>query len=269
VASDCARPRGSWGCDARTSNASSDKIGRHCRRLNRNLLRPLPPGSVLVFDELETYEGRRNTRPLTIPLAIDRETRLILDARAAPIRPGGPKTPERLRAMASDEARFGKRQSRSRPAVWSVLRRAAQCFSQQARVLFLTDEKSSYPPLAERAFAGRQVHQRVSSKLARGIWNPLFPINHAEAMLRDLTGRLRRESWLVSKRRWYLSIQMHIQMAYRNLVRPRFNGDDETPAQLAGWLRRSLRIGQVLSWRQDFGTLSGHPLSRFAEPWSA
>jgi hypothetical protein len=56
------------------------KIGRHCRLLNRNLLAPLPDRSTLVFDELETYESRRNTRPLTLPIAVDRETRLILDA---------------------------------------------------------------------------------------------------------------------------------------------------------------------------------------------
>jgi hypothetical protein len=241
------------------------KIGRHCRLLNRNLLAPLPDRSTLVFDELETYESRRNTRPLTLPIAVDRETRLILDARSAPIRPGGPKTPARLRAIARDKARFGERQSRSRAAVRSILRRASKCFARQSRVPLITDEKSTYVPLARAVFGDRVVHSRYSSKLARGCWNPLFAVNHCEAMMRDLTGRLRRESWLVSKARWYLQLQLHIYIAYRNLVRPRFNGDKESPAQLAGWMPCCLRIGQVLSWRQDFGPLSGHPLSLHAK----
>ncbi|MEM7205937.1 MAG: hypothetical protein AAF628_37125, partial [Planctomycetota bacterium] len=97
-----------------------------------------------------------------------------------------------------------------------------------------------------------------------GTWNPLFPINHTEAMARNLTGRLRRESWLVSKRRWFLNRQLALYCAYRNFVRPRFNRDRSTPAQLLGWLHRPLTANEVFSWRQDWGTLSGHPVSRDA-----
>ena len=244
------------------------KIGRHCRALNHNLLQELPRGSAIVFDELETYEGRRNTRPLTVPVAVERSSRLILDARAAPIRPGGPKNAQRQRFIDIDEKRFGRRQSRSRPAVRSVLRRAAQCFERHECVPLITDEKSSYPRLAKAVFSGRQMHKRVSGRSARTQWNPLFAVNHAEAMLRDLVSRLRRESWLVSKQRWYLQLHLHIYMSYRNLVRPRFNGEKESPAQIAGWMPGCLRIGQVLSWRQDFDRLSGHPTSRNARALS-
>ncbi|MEM7200666.1 MAG: hypothetical protein AAF628_10395, partial [Planctomycetota bacterium] len=52
--------------------------------------------------------------------------------------------------------------------------------------------------------------------------------------------------------------------AYRNFVRPRFNRDRSTPAQLLGWLHRPLTANEVFSWRQDWGTLSGHPVSRDA-----
>ena len=67
--------------------------------------------------------------------------------------------------------------------------------------LLQTDEKSTYPGLAGRVFGhDRLQHERTNSKLARTTWNPLFPINHAEAMARDLMGRLRRDSWLTSKK---------------------------------------------------------------------
>jgi hypothetical protein len=93
-------------------------------------------------------------------------------------------------------------------------------------------------------------------------WNPLFPINHTEAMMRDLQGRLRRESWLVSKKRRYLDLAVQLWMAYRNYVRRRFNFDDRTPAQVLGFVPRRMTPGELLSWRQEWGALSLHPLAR-------
>jgi hypothetical protein len=53
-------------------------------------------------------------------------------------------------------------------------------------------------------------------------------------------------------------------MAYRNLVRRRFNRDKESPAQLAGFMKRRLTPGEVLGWRQDWGKgLSIHPNASF------
>ena len=91
--------------------------------------------------------------------------------------------------------------------------------------------------------------------------NPLFPINHTEAMARDLMGRLRRRSWLASKKRRYLDLGLQIFMAYRNLVRRRFNWDEESPAELLGFAPRRIRESEALSWRQDWGARSVHPLS--------
>ncbi|MEO0479992.1 MAG: hypothetical protein AAF196_10960, partial [Planctomycetota bacterium] len=56
--------------------AKARKIAEHCRLLNQNVAQQLPAGSTLQMDELETYEGRRNTRPLTLPILIERKTRL-------------------------------------------------------------------------------------------------------------------------------------------------------------------------------------------------
>ena len=254
------------GLTARNTELKFRKIGRHLRRLNANLVGDLPAGATLQFDELETYEDRRGTRPLTLPILIDRDSRFILAARSAPIRPSGKMTPARRKAVLADERRFGPRPSRSRAAVRQVLRTGARRCRAMAQVVLQTDEKSTYPGLASGLFGDRLVHLTTPSTLARGTWNPLFPINHTEAVARDLNGRLRRESWLVSKRRWFLNLQLHVYAAVRNFVRPRFNFDKETPAQLLGWLRRPLRLGEILSWRQDWGARSGHPLSPVAMP---
>ena len=254
------------GLTLRCTELKFRKVARHLRDINLNLRGPLPAGSRLQFDELETYEGRRNTRPLSVPVLIDRETRFLIWTEAATIRPHGRMSEARRQAIVDDERRFGPRKDTSRKAVLVTLRRGAALVEHHERVVLETDEKSTYPGLAAEAFGAERLdHLTTNSKLARMTWNPLFPINHTEAMLRDLSGRLRRESWLVSKEREYLELGLHLHMAYRNYVRRRFNYDTESAAQLAGFVTRRLRPGELLSWRQDWGAeRSIHPLSRAA-----
>ncbi len=239
------------------------KLARHLRRLNLNLRTSLPEGAQLQFDELETYETRRNTRPLSLPILIERQTRFVIWAEAAPIRPHGRMSEKRRRAVAQEEARFGPRKDLSRRSVKRTLERGADLVGDHEVVLLSTDEKSTYPGIARRVFgAKRLLHRQTNSQLARMTWNPLFAINHTEAMIRDLLGRLRRESWLVSKKRRYLDLGVQMWMAYRNYVRRRFNYDEASPAQMLGYVHRRMKPGQLLSWRQDWGGRSIHPLSR-------
>jgi transposase-like protein len=242
------------------------KIARHLRRLNLNLRAPLPEGSKLQLDELETFEGRRNTRPLSVPVLIESRSRYLVWAESATIRPRGRMSEARRRAIAEDEARYGIRRDNSRAALRRTLRRGAEIAGSLALVPLATDEKASYRKLAEAAFGKRRlVHSTTSSKIARDVANPLFPINHTEAMARDLLGRLRRDSWLVSKKRRYLDLALALYAAYRNLARVRFNYDERTPAELVGFAPRRLRVGELLGWRQDWGRRSIHPLARRAE----
>ena len=238
------------------------KIARHLRRLNLRLRGPLQEGASFQLDEFETFEGRRNTRPLSVPMVIEKESRFIVWAEAATIRPRGKMTKARLAAMAEDEARFGRRRDHSRRSVRRALARASELAFSLKTVLLESDQKSSYVKLAREAFGGtRLVHGRTSSRLPRTVANPLFPINHSEAMARDLMGRLRRESWLVSKGRRYLDLGLQIFIAYRNLVRRRFNDDRFSPAQKLGFAPRRLTETEVLGWRQDWGERSPAPIA--------
>ena len=250
----------SIGLTLRCTELKFRKIARHLRHLNLNLRGPLPEDSTLQFDELETYETKRNTRPLTLPILIDRETRFILWAECAPIRPRGRMSSERRQAIERDRLRWGPRRDRSRRSVRRTLQKGAHLTRHHERVVLETDEKSTYPSMARRIFGRDRIeHRRTNSKLARGTWNPLFPINSTEAIARDLLGRLRRESWLVSKTRWCLDLGLQYFMSYRNFVRRRFNRDEESPAQLLGLTRRRLRVGELLSWRQDWRERSPRP----------
>ena len=238
------------------------KIARHLRCLNLNLRGPLPEGSSFQLDEFESYEGRRNTRPLSIPVLIEAKSRYVVWAESATIRPRGKMTATRQKAMAADQKRFGHRRDRSRASLRRTFRRAADLAKNLSKVLLETDKKASYVGLAVEAFgANRLVHEQTSSRLARTIANPLFPINQTEAIARDLTGRLRRESWLVSKQRRYLDLGLQVFITYRNYIRRRFNFDRASAAERLGFVPRRLTETEVLSWRQDWGPLSIHPLA--------
>ena len=251
------------GLSLRCTELKFRKIARHLRRMNLNLRGPLPEDSKLQFDELETFETRRNTRPLSVPILIERESRFVVWAEAAPIRPRGKMTAARKAAIREESRRLGPRKDLSARSVLRTLRRGADLVKELSHVVFESDEKSSYPRLARKAFgASRLEHRKTNSKLVRTSWNPLFPINHTEAMVRDLLGRLRRESWLVSKKRRYLDLGIQLWMAYRNYVRKRFNRDAESSAEILGFVPRRMTYGELLSWRQDWGLASIHPFSR-------
>jgi hypothetical protein len=238
------------------------KIARHLRRLNLSLRTPLQGSHSFQLDEFETYEGRRNTRPLSVPVLIETKSRFIVWAESAAIRPRGKMSPGRRRAIADDASRLGKRRNRSKESLRRTLRRGADLAESLELVLLQTDKKSSYLDLAAQAFGTtRLVHSRFSGRLPRTSANPLFPINHTEAMARDLMGRLRRESWLVSKKRRFLDLALQVFMTYRNLIRRRFNFDRVSPAQLLGFAPRRLEETEVLGWRQDWGRESIHPLA--------
>jgi transposase-like protein len=238
------------------------KIGRHLRQLNLNLRFPVEREFQLQFDEIETFECRRNTRPLSVPVLLDGPSRYLIWAESATIRPRGKMTKKRLQIIADEENRLGVRKDRSRRAVQRTLKRGREIIGRKSCVTLFSDEKVTYPALARAAFGKRRLtHLKTNSKVARMTWNPLFPINHEDARLRDMSGRLRRQSWLVSKKWRFLDLALQAHMAVRNLVRTRFNYDEETPAQLMGYVHRPLTMREVLSWRQLWGGRSIHPLS--------
>lgn len=238
------------------------KIARHLRQLNLNLRRPLEGRVVLQLDELESFETNRSLRPVTVPVLLERETRYLVWAEVETIRPKGKMTKARIRRLALEEARFGVRKDRSKRAVRRVLTRGVDVVAPSATVRLETDEKSTYPGLARRAFGReRLTHVTTNSRVPRTTWNNLFPVNHEDGRMRHKMSRLRRQTWLVSKKRRYLEHAMQVHMAYRNLVRRRFNYDKASPAQLLGFVPRRLTRWEVLSWAQRWGKRSLHPLS--------
>jgi hypothetical protein len=69
----------------------------------------------------------------------------------------------------------------------------------------------------------------------------------------------------VSKKRRYLDLGLALFIAWRNLVRRRFNYDERSAAEVLGFTSRRMTEEELCSWRQDWGRRSVHPLSRKAD----
>jgi hypothetical protein len=235
------------------------KIGRLLGLLNRNLLRELPDHCTYLFDEIESFEDK-SICPLTVPVLIEKTSKLVVATGVASIRRMTRRGSKKQKWLKLHEQEHGKRLDLGRACVHKVLRRFRKLLGNQAATL-ITDQKGLYAALSRSLFGSQVVHLAFSGKLARTTWNPLFPINHTEAMLRDNCGRLRRRSWLVSKRATCLLLQLQLFTAYRNWHRKRTNDDEigRTPAVVLGVLARQLGLSELLAWRQDWRRRSIHP----------
>ena len=228
-------------------------MGEHCRKWHQLRLRhaagTLEPR--FVFDELETFETDRRVRPVTVPVLIQNSTLFVVHAETAPLPPRGRLDPVRQQRKERDERLYGKRRSGSRAACERTLKKIAWLMDPEEYLDLVTDRKSSYRRLRREHLNERFAsHVMEYSKSARNRSNPLFPINHTLAMMRDGLSRLVRRSWCHAKKREWLEYQIWVWIVYRNYIREITNKDKRnTPAMAAGVYWWRLRAQDVFRWR--------------------
>jgi hypothetical protein len=114
----------------------------------------------------------------------------------------------------------------------------------------LTDHKHTYALLLRELFGPRCEHQRTISTRRRDPRNPLWPINHTLARVRDNVSRLVRETWAAAKLRRWLAGQLAIWVCYRNYVRGTTNQQPRTtPAMALGVQAQRWKVWELLEWR--------------------
>lgn len=248
-------------CTRGTEERHFRRISLHCEafhglRLDEVVARGGIEG-VFSFDELETYEHHRTQKPVTVPILIERESGFVIDARVGtlPAR-GKPGEAQRRRSERAGEAKLeqgvddGRRKSESRRVVKDALKRLREFSPKDRPLCVLTDRKQTYASLLQELFGKRCRHERTSSTRRRDPSNPLWPINHTLARLRDGISRLVRETWAAAKKRRWLAGQLAIWICYRNYVRGRTNREPETtPAMALGVQKVRWEVPQLLEWR--------------------
>ncbi|MFN0009045.1 MAG: hypothetical protein ACKVXR_14175 [Planctomycetota bacterium] len=207
-------------------------------------------GGVFQLDELETFEHSRRLAPVTMPVLIERKSYFVVDLETAalPCRGGlSEKDRERKRER---ENEHGARRSGSREAVRKCFETLAENHSSAGPVHVQTDKKSTYGTILAQRFGTRLTHERHSSIAKRNYANPLFPINHTLAMMRDSISRLVRRTWAASKLRARLARHAWIWLVWRNYVRGITNRKPRrTPAMVLGVEAKRWRPSQICAWR--------------------
>jgi transposase-like protein len=173
------------------------------------------------FDELQSSVHTK-CKPISMPVAVCAETRMILALGVASMPAQHPLKEIALR-------KYGPRAD-DRPAeIERVLRRIRPMMRDGAMIT--TDMAPRYPG-AIRSFLPGARHIAHRSRKARKSGNgelkkigfdPLFPLNHTAAMLRDSVSRMVRQTWCNSKRQdrhedhLYIAAQMHNHTRLRKL----------------------------------------------------
>lgn len=202
------------------------------------------------LDELETFEEDRRLKPLTVPVLIHRKTRFLVHLETAPLPARGGLSAYDQKRKLNAELKYGKRGSGSSQAIERCIVALRSVHTAAEPLQIVTDRKVTYPPIVRKHFGRGGTFVREYSSTARNVFNPLFPINHTLAMLRDQISRLVRRSWAASKRLAELHHHLWIYVAWRNYVRPMFNRTPKTSAAMAlGLASRRYRPASILRWR--------------------
>jgi len=227
-------------------------LGDHCRVFQRLRLERLRGRlrADFLLDELETFEQNRLEKPLTVPVAVDRTSYFVLGTAVGTL-------PARPSARSRREAELGlrswrradRRQSESKKVVAAVFSGIAELVDPRGSIGITTDRKPSYRRLVREIFVGRATHIRISSRAPRIVENPLFPINHCLAMLRDGLSRLVRQTWAHAKLAERLERHLWIWICYRNYVRWRTNKTPGVTAAMAlGVEEKPWCVEELLRW---------------------
>jgi transposase-like protein len=242
------------GCTRKTIAHRLELLGGHCRDFHlRRLELARERGGlrgVFQLDELETFEHSRRLAPVTVPVLIERTSYFVVDLETAALPCRGRLSERNRERKKKREDEHGLRCSGSRAAVAKCMETLAKHHSRSGPVHVQTDKKSSYRTILARRFGARLAHERHSSIARRDYSNPLFPINHTLAMMRDGISRLVRRTWAASKLRAKLATHTWIWVVWRNYVRGITNWKPRrTPAMALGIELKRWKPSEICAWR--------------------
>lgn len=190
-------------------------LARKARSSQKDFLRTQVV-SHLQFDDLITIEHTK-MKPLTVSLAVDAKTRVILGAEVGRIPAFG------LLAEKSRQ-KYGRRRCQHDKTLNRLFEKVAPVVA--ANALVESDEHPRYPKFVTRFLPNRQ-HVRYpggrgaiagQGELKKLIYDPLFKLNHSCAMLRANINRLIRKTWCTTKSPWHLQQHLDIFVDFHNRI---------------------------------------------------
>lgn len=188
-----------------------DKVARAHHKI---LLETRDKSTQVHFDDMETSEHTK-LKPLSIPIAVDHSSRIILGYDVAQM-------PAKGKTAAISRAKYGPRSDLRHLGWANVLTSVASTSISEVEIT--SDSHKRYPEMIHKYVPGAK-HVQVKSRracvagqgeLKLGGFDPIFSINHTAAMLRANMSRLIRRTWCTTKRAEKLRCHISLYVLWHN-----------------------------------------------------
>jgi hypothetical protein len=158
----------------------------------------------VFFDEMETFEHSK-LKPVSIALAVQAKTGKILDAKVARSHP--------KRNAKESRKQYPHWKNNSVEARRSVMKTIQKCGSDG--LVIATDKHKSYPALVRSTVPEAKIEQ-FRRKAFYASYDPLFWLQHICARIRADLSRMRRRTWVTTKKMERLQAHLDLYIAYNN-----------------------------------------------------
>ena len=210
------------GINPKTVDLRVKRFGQACIKNLEYMRKCLAPQKV-AFDEMESFEHSK-CKPVTLPIAVDMQSRKILAIASGNIAAKG-------HLAEVSRKKYGSRKCERNKALDKMFLDLKELNSK--RFTLITDESPHYPKKVKQyfqdykylRFKGRRSCVVGQGELKQGGRDPLFNLNHTYAMIRDNIKRLARRTWCTTKKLLNLNYMLHIYAFFHNQlmdgIRPR------------------------------------------------
>ncbi|MFG1504348.1 hypothetical protein [Halobacteriovorax sp. ZH5_bin.2] len=191
-------------------------LEKRALRQHRKLLDYLEKKKVthMQFDDMITIEHTK-MKPLSISIAVDKDTRLILGAQVSQIPAFG-------HLAKKSRRKYGYRKSYHEAGLTKLFESISKTIDKDA--IIKSDMHKSYPKFVSKylssctykAYEGGRSCVAGQGELKRKGYDPLFILNHTCAIFRDSINRLVRKTWCSTKSPKMLQRHINIFISYYN-----------------------------------------------------
>ena len=152
----------------------------------------------MQFDDMETFEHSK-LKPLSVPLAVEKKTRLILGFDVAVM-------PAKGKLVKRSLAKYGPRPDERKKVRRAVFDTLKPFIDERAEIEtdknphYEPDIKDFFPQAKHKKYKGRRGCVVGQGELKAGGHDPIFSLNHTAAMFRGNINRLFRRTWCTTKK---------------------------------------------------------------------
>jgi hypothetical protein len=213
----------------------------------------------IAYDGLENFSSSQYD-PNHIQQCIGTESLFIYDFNFAPLNRKGRMSDRQKRIRNEIEGLHGRYDTRAvRKSSKVIFERLHSVWDHsKGPMVLITDRHFQYDRAVKRDLKHLKInHVRISSKDTRNFQNQLFPVNHADLLIRQHVGAFRRETISFSKTALAMILKYNLFMVWMNFFRPNFvkkhvnrpTAHTHTPAMELGITTKPVKFNEFFDIR--------------------